>query len=75
MIPFLIALGESPELRAAFDDDGRRADLLREWGVSGHPALRRGASLDEVKNAVAQEDPQAQLEWWILMGRTPISDA
>ena len=75
VIPFLIALGESPELRAEFDDDDRRDELLKTWGVSGHPALRRGASLSEVKEAVAKEDPQAQLEWWILAGQAPISDA
>jgi len=72
---FLIELAESPELLAEFQDDDRRDDLLRRRRLHGNRALRKGATLEEVKAAVAAENPdltQPILEKWILVGRAPI---
>ena len=72
---FLIELANSPELLAEFQDDARRDGLLRKRGLHGNKALRRGATLEEVKAAVAEENPglrQPILAIWILVGREPI---
>jgi hypothetical protein len=72
LVDFLIELGKSEELRREFNDDEKREKMLNKRGLKGHKALRRGATLEEVKAAVFAEDPNAQIEWWILVDRAPI---
>ena len=72
---FLIALSQSDDLRARYNDDARRDDLLREFDLQGHPALQPGATIEEMQSAVAAEGPVAgaQPDWWILVNQDPIA--
>jgi hypothetical protein len=73
---FLTELSESPELREAFQDERRREQLLEERGLERHPALQPGASLEDVRGAVADEQPggEAGIEWWILVDSGPVEN-
>jgi len=69
---FLIALSGSDELRERYNDAGRRDELLREWDLQGHPALQPGATIEEMRSAVAGEpEVGAQPDWWILVEQDP----
>ena len=73
---FLIELANDPNLLAEFQDDARRDDLLRRKQLQGNRALRKGATLEEVKAAVAAENDgdDSVIDIWILVGRAPIND-
>jgi hypothetical protein len=68
---FLIALSDSAKLRDRFRDPEKRQKLLRDWELSDHPALQSGATLDQVRAAVAAEGGETQVEWWILVDSAP----
>jgi hypothetical protein len=75
---FLIALSESGDLADRFQDDARRDELLREWDLEGHPALQRGATLQDVQAAAAAEHTGGEELWietWILVDEGPITDS
>jgi hypothetical protein len=73
---FLIELGNSPDLREAFQDESRREQLLEERGLAGHSALQPGASIEDVRVAVSDEQPggEAGIEWWILVNSAPVAN-
>lgn len=73
---FLIELSESPELREAFQDERDRERLLEERGLTGHPALQPGVTIDDLRSAVADEQPggEAGVEWWILVDSGPVAN-
>ena len=73
---FLIELANDPNLLAEFQDDARREDLLTRKQLQGNRALRKGATLEEVKAAVAAENDgdDSIIDIWILVGRAPIKD-
>lgn len=62
---FLIALSDSAKLRDRYRDPEKRAKLLRDWELTEHPAFQQDASLDEMKQAVADEGGTQQVENWI----------
>lgn len=62
---FLIALSDSAKLRDRFRDPAKRAKLLRDWDLDEHPAFQEGASLEQMKAAVAEEGGSEQVENWI----------
>lgn len=71
---FLIELSASPELRDAYQDAGRREELLRQRGLADHAALQPDASLAQLQAAVASEPGStAGIDWWILANQAPIA--
>lgn len=68
---FLIALSDSVKLRDKFRDPAKRARLLETWDLTDHPALRDGATVPEIRDAVAAESGVAQVEWWIRTAGAP----
>ena len=74
---FLIALSESRDLADRFQDDASRDELLREWDLEGHPALQRGATLQDLQAAAAAEHTggELQIDNWSLVDEGPITDS
>jgi hypothetical protein len=71
---FLIALSNSSELRDRYNDASSRDDLLREWDLERHPALQPGATIEEMRSAVAGEPDVGEVpDWWILVDGDPIA--
>lgn len=69
---FLIALSDSVKLRDKFRDPEKRARLLEQWDLTGHPALQEGATIDEIRDAVEAESGLKQVEWWIRVAGAPL---
>jgi hypothetical protein len=69
---FLIALSDSVKLRDKFRDPEKRERLLEQWDLSGHPALQEGVSVDDIREAVAAEGGERQVEWWIRVAEAPV---
>lgn len=74
LIEFLIALAHSTELMDRFNNPDERDALLREWGLSGHPALAPSATLADVQRAVNLESEGADVAWWIRLAQGPDPD-
>jgi hypothetical protein len=68
---FLIALSDSVKLRDKFRDPVKRARLLEQWDLVGHPALQEGVTVAEIRDAVAAESGVEQVEWWIRVAAAP----
>ena len=66
---FLIALAHSSELMDRFSDRAQRPALLKEWGLTGHPALADDATLADVEAAVEAENKGADVAWWIRLAQ------
>lgn len=62
---FLIALSDSAKLRDRYRDEEKRAKLLRDWELDEHPAFEGGGSIEQMKEAVADEGGTEQVENWI----------
>jgi hypothetical protein len=70
---FLIQLSNSAELRERYHS-AERDSLLREYDLQDHPALQPGATVDEMRAAVAGEpDVGSVPDWWILADQDPIA--
>ena len=69
---FLIALSADPKTRDKYRNSAKRAQLLEQYDLTGHPALQPGATVDQVKAAVEAETGLAQVEFWIGVDGVPV---
>ncbi len=69
---FLIALSADTKTRDKFRSSTKRAQLLEQYDLTGHPALQEGATADDVRDAVAAESGVQQVEYWISVDGTLI---
>jgi hypothetical protein len=67
---FLILLSADSKTRDKFRN--KRAQLLEQYDLTGHPALQPGATVDQVIAAVEAESGVAQVEFWIGVDGVPV---
>jgi hypothetical protein len=70
---FLIELGEKQSTRKRYRNPNKRAALLQSVGLEAEPVLQPGATLEAMKQKVADQDPSAttKIEWWIRANQAP----
>ena len=69
---FLIALSADNKTRNKYRNPAKRADLLAQYDLTGHPALQEGATTAQLKAAVEAETGLKQVELWISVDGTAI---
>ena len=69
---FLIVLSADGKTRDKFRNSAKRAQLLEQYDLTGHPALQPGATVDQVIAAVEAETGVTQVEFWIGVDGVPV---
>ena len=69
---FLIALSADSKTRDKYRNAAKRADLLEQYDLTGHPALQPGATTAQIKAAVEAETGLKQVEFWISVDGAPV---